>query len=116
MTWRVSTTPGASCKYDAGPKTATIPAGRGLISIDLAGGDSPGYAGHLGGPDDTTMGTRQCDPNQPPEQVLYHQMGCCFATNFGIPWGNYAAQGGRHLQGTYQDDGGLTSNWDLSGR
>ena len=115
VTWRVSTTPGATCSNSAGPKTAAIPAGLGFISMDPAGGDSPGYAGHLGGPGDSVTGMRQC-PNQPPEQVLYHLEGCCFSTNFGIPWGNYALDAGWRLQGTWQDDAGLTSNWDLTGR
>jgi len=114
VTWQVSTTPGADCTYSAGPKTADIPAGLGFISMDPAGGEAPGYAGHLGGPDSTATGTKQCG-DQPPEQVEYHLV-CCFNTNFGFPWGNYAQDSGWHLQGTYHDDGGLSSNWDLTGR
>jgi hypothetical protein len=115
VTWQVSTTPGADCTYSAGPKTADIPAGLGFISMDPAGGETPGYAGHLGGPDSTANGTEQCPGDEHPRQVEYHLV-CCFNTNFGFPWGNYAADSGWHLQGSYMDDGGLSSNWDLSGR
>lgn len=114
-TWRVSTTPGATCSYSASPQTVAIPAGTGTITVDLAGGDTPGYFGALGPPDDTTMVTRHCPP-EPPEQVLFHFMGCCFATNFGIPWGDYAQRGGWLLQGTRSDGAGVTQSWNLSGR
>ena len=92
VTWRVSTTPGATCSNDAGPKTAAIPAGLGFISIDPAGGDSPGYAGHLGGPDDTATGTRQC-PNAAAGAGYVSPHGLLFCDQLRDPMGELRRAG-----------------------
>ena len=101
VTWQVSSSPGAQCVNQSAAKTVSLPgaAGPGVLYVDASGSETPGYSGGFGAPD-TTIGTSQCDPSDPPEDETYFLNDCCVATNPGTPWGDYGQDGGQLLQGS----------------
>ena len=120
VTWRVSSSPGAQCVSEGGPKTISLPglAGPGTLYVDASGSETPGYSGGFGAPD-TTQGTFQCDPGDPPADETWFLNDCCMATHAGTPWGDYAENGGLTLRGTNTSDVvgySVTRSWDLTGQ
>lgn len=118
VTWETSTTPGGQCVYQSGPKSVSLTPGQGVLNVDASGSETPGYSGGFAVLDLTT-GTSQCDPSFPPEDQTFILADCCWASNAGMPWGDFGENGGLTLRGTRTTGDStyrVTHNWDFTGQ